>query len=143
MKKNDKVKATWLSLMSIMTQSVFAAKTIALLDHNYNAIARITGMPSDDELEATVDEHGISDFNLCEWLLDGHIDTATNECELADIFARTRHIVANDIDDYTQWWRHDVRGFRCGDLYIEGVKSSADEPGKLIVTDKRRICMQV
>ena len=143
MKRNDKIAATWLSLMSIMNQYVFAAKTIALLDHEYNAIARISGMPSDDELESVIDEHGISSFNLSKWLLDGHIDTATNEHELADIFAKTRHIVANDIDDDAQWWRHDVRGFHCGDLYIEGVKSSKDEPGKLIVTDKCRICMQV
>lgn len=169
MKKREKIKATWLSLMSIVGQSVFTTKTIELLDGNYDSIASISCVPNDDdgigainfsdwllnhfdkatndcELEMLLkgnnvtarvnmsgDEHEI---NLSDWLL-AHIDTATDKRELADVFAKTRYILAKDIDDDTLWWRHRVSGLYCGARYIEAVKT--EEPGKFIATYKRRI----
>ena len=101
---------------------------LVMLLGNKNVTVKINGMLSSDEHE----------INLSKWLL-GHIDTATNERELADILAKTRYILINDNIDNALWWRHSVSGLHCGARYIESVKRFAEDPDKLIITNRRRI----
>lgn len=141
MKKKEKKYCTWLALLCIMVQDNFESKTITLLDHEYYAIARIKGMPSYEELEDAVDDKGFSHFDLVEWLLDGHIDdSATNRHEVEEIFAKTRHIVCDDVDEEGTWWAMDTtKGYR-SDLYISQFKMNAADPSKPICTKKDCIC---
>lgn len=141
MKKREKKYCTWLSLMCIMLQDGFESKTITLLNHDYYAIARISGMPSCKELDEAVDEYGFSNFDIVEWLLNGRIDTATNRREVEEIFAETRHIVCDDIDEEGCWWTMDTtKGYRGGDLYISQFKMNAADPSKPILMKKECIC---
>lgn len=143
MKKREKKYGTWLSLMCIMLQDgLFESKTIALLDHEYYAIARINGMSTNEELNSHIDDDGISDFDLVEWLLDGHIDdSATNRHEVEEIFAKTRHIVCDDVDEEGTWWVTDTtKGYRSGDLYISQLKMNVSDPSKPILVQKACLC---
>lgn len=143
MKKREKKCATWLSLMCIMLEDgLFESKTIALLNHEYYAIARIKGMPSCKELEDAVDDNGCSSFDLVEWLLNGHIDTATNRHEVEEIFAKTRHIVCDDIDEEGTWWTINTAKarHRSGDLYIQQFKMNKEDPSKPILRKNVCIC---
>lgn len=142
MKKREKKYSTWLSLMCIMLQDGFESKTITLLDHEYYAIARISGMLMCKELDEAVDEDGFSNFDIVEWLLNGHIDTATSRREVEEIFANTRHIVCDDIDEEGCWWAMDTTkgGYRSGDLYINQFKMNEADPSKPILVQKACIC---
>ena len=73
MKRNEKIRATWLSLMSIMSQTRFATKVIELFDSNYNSIASISCTPNDDD--------GIGEIDFSKWLLE-HFHKMTNDCEI-------------------------------------------------------------
>lgn len=144
MKKREKKYCTWLSLMCIVLEDgLFESKTIALLDHEYYAIARIKGMPTYKELEDAVDDDGCSSFDLVEWLLDGHIDTAINRHEVEEIFAKTRHIICDDVDEGEgTWWTVDTAkaGYRSGDLYIQQFKMNEEDPSKPILRKNVCIC---
>lgn len=141
MKKKEKKYATWLALMCIMLEDgLFESKTITLLDHEFFAIARISGMPTYEELNGHIDDNGDSDFDLIEWLLDHIDDSATNRHEIEEIFTKTRHIVCDDVDEKGAWWRMDTNGHRSGDLYIRQFKMNPDNPSKPILAKNVCIC---
>jgi len=117
MNKKLKAQATWRSLIAIMLQETFEPSVIFLINHDKEVIATVNGFPNYTELES-IDENGNSDFNLCEWLIDGHIDAASNLEELVMIFERTRYICCNDVDEADCGWNTNVTGLRCGNPKI-------------------------
>lgn len=129
MKRKEKIIATWHALLGLMVQEHFEPTMLVLIGHSENNIAFIKGIPTYKELESP-------DFHLCDWLINGHIDTAANLEELAEVFKNTRTVICDDIDDPDYVWIVKVTKFRGGNpkarKYKKTEVASLDNPSTAV-----------